>query len=259
MSTNSPKGIDNLHLSIDEVLKNAPEDYDTPSEQAFFANYPVPSGVSARLEFDQKLLTAMHKLSFIGKATSEVSEIINDLAKRQHIKLFAMVDTILNTEEAFNEGYSKQQLAKAFVASVEQPGAAGGYALFEIARGGIHNHETKRNAGKVPDESISHKYADSIYADRKGHLVSAAEFRNGIFKENPLTADEVKAIPFLIGLSQKTYELAGVDHSKHAKSVAKKFADAGLNYESNLIIDKDLERKLQKNQKQQNEPSGPSL
>jgi len=257
MST-TPKGIENLHLSVDEVINKAPEDYDTPSDQAFFASYPVPSGQPANLEFDKKSLSK-HKLSFTGKATPQVSEIIDDLAKRQTMKLFAMVDVILDTEAAFDEGYSKKQLAKAFVASVEQPGAAGGFALYEIARGGIHAHKIKTNAGEVPDDGIGHKYADSIYADRKGYLVSAAEFRSGIFKENPLTADEIKAIPFLIGLSSKVYELAGVDHSKHAKSVAKKFADAGLNYESNLVTDKDMERTIQKNQKIRNEPSSPSL
>lgn len=257
MST-TPKGIENLRLSVAEVINNAPADYENPSDQAFFALYPVPSAQSTKLEFDEKALSS-HKLTFTGKATPQVSEIIDDLAKRQTIKLFAMADAILNSKTAFDEGYSKQQFAKAFVASVEQPGAAGGFALFEIARGGIKTHKMRISAGEVTDEGIGHKYADSIYADRKGYLVSAAEFRVGIFKENPLTADEVKAIPFLIGLSSKIYELAGVDHSKHAKSVAKKFADAGLNYESNLITDKNMERIAQKNQRNRSEPSSPSL
>lgn len=250
------KGIDNYRLAIETIYRKAPENFDVPADNEFFALYRKPVGLPPRdLQFDPT--TPPNSLVFTEKATPEVSDLIDDLAKRQFIKLFAVADAILSADKAFDRGYSKAQFAKEFVSSVEQAGAAGGYALYELGKRAAYAYKINTGA----DESYLNfvqKYASIFYAQRYDHLISAAEFRHGIFKENPLTADEVIAIPFLVGSSPKIYELAGVDHSKHAKSVAKKFADAGLDFESNLISDVAMERMVKIKSKHKNELSGPN-
>jgi hypothetical protein len=57
---------------------------------------------------------------------------------------------------------------------------------------------------------------------------SAQIFRVDEFAKNPLTADEIKAIPALTGFYSQAYEEAGQDHSAHALSVTNKLRDAGF-------------------------------
>lgn len=62
---------------------------------------------------------------------------------------------------------------------------------------------------------------------RDGHLISADEFRSGIFADNPLNNDELKALPYLLNQYQEVYCRVRHDLERHATSCIKKLTFSG--------------------------------
>lgn len=62
---------------------------------------------------------------------------------------------------------------------------------------------------------------------RDGHLISTGEFRSGIFADNPLSNDELKALPYLLNQYQEVYSRVHHDLERHANSCIKKLTFAG--------------------------------
>lgn len=62
---------------------------------------------------------------------------------------------------------------------------------------------------------------------RDGHLISADEFRSGIFADNPLNNDELKALPYLLNQYQEVYSRVHHELERHANSCIKKLTFAG--------------------------------
>jgi hypothetical protein len=62
---------------------------------------------------------------------------------------------------------------------------------------------------------------------REGHLISVDEFRSGIFADNPLNNDELKALPYLLNQYKEVYSRVHHDLERHANSCIKKLTFAG--------------------------------
>jgi hypothetical protein len=77
---------------------------------------------------------------------------------------------------------------------------------------------------------------------RDGHLISADEFRSGIFADNPLSNDELKALPYLFNQYKEVYSRVNHDLECHANSCIKKLTFAGCEASALAIQQSQLDR-----------------
>lgn len=205
---------------------------------------------------------AIHQpyLEFGGEVSVSLIETLTDLAARQEITLLGAVRAILKSETAF-EHVSKQDFSRAMIAAIQQPECAGYYAFNAIGR---KYADIQKNAPLtfIETDVTGARLSDIlIITGRSGFMLSGEEFRTGVFEAEPLTADEIKAVPYLMGVVQDLYATAGVDYSAQLKSTARKLASAGFETEANLMIDVDVERRLKASKPTRRvvENDGPSL
>lgn len=189
---------------------------------------------------------AIHKpyLEFGGEVNVSLIETLTDLAARQEITLLGSIRAILKSETAF-EHVSKQEFSQAMIAAIQQPECAGYYAFNAIGR---KYADSQKNAPLtfLETDVTGARLADIlIITGRSGFLLSGEEFRTGVFKADPFTVDEIKAMPYLMGVVHDLYATADVDYSAHLKSTARKLVSAGFKTEANLMIDVDVEKRLE--------------
>jgi DNA-binding Xre family transcriptional regulator len=77
---------------------------------------------------------------------------------------------------------------------------------------------------------------------RDGQLISVDEFRSGIFAENPLSNDELKALPYLLNQYQEVYCRVRHDLERHASSCIKKLTFAGCDVAALAIQQSQVDR-----------------
>ncbi|WP_338924931.1 hypothetical protein V0M98_35520 (plasmid) [Pseudomonas silesiensis] len=182
-------------------------------------------------------------LQFEGQIDAGLIKTLTDLASRQEITLLGVIRAILKTETAF-EQISKQEFSRAMIAAIQQPECAGYYAFNAIGR---KYADIQKNAPLTFNETgvTGARLSDIlIITGRSGFMLSGEEFRTGAFEAEPFTAEEVKALPYLMGVVPDLYANAGVDYSAQLKSTARKLATAGFETEANLMIDVDVEKGL---------------
>lgn len=175
----------------------------------------------------------------------------------------SFVRAILNTPEAFSK-VSKAEFAKAYLDGIQAPQAApmaalsGMAHLASVKHKQLHPEEQTRATEMIRIAAIYYGVDD--HTRPKKLCISSQEFRIGAFEANPLTADEIKAIPYLGGALREVYELSGQDHSIHASSVVKKMQDAGFNdVASEMVARHDLELKMSKPVRKHDLDDGPGL
>jgi hypothetical protein len=147
---------------------------------------------------------------------------------------------VMNSTRAFPE-ISKQDFAKAYVAAIQQPQCAGFYAVIAMGRhvvnaresagigfGGVNvaKREEYPELNKQVSElaSVAYNHANS---NPSNFLMSGQYFRAGDWEKAPLTADEILAMPFVLGEIPEVYAEVEHDLGRHAESCAKKLESAG--------------------------------
>lgn len=137
------------------------------------------------------------------------------------------IEAIFNSPEAFDR-VSREDLANAYIRAIQTPQAAGYAAAVSLA---VLAHKQWKKSGSNAERDASEmpQFVSISYGGfRSGFGMPSQEFRTGRFEKNPLTEDEIKAIPYLAGAMKQVFDLARQDHSKHAGSVIKKLQDAGF-------------------------------
>lgn len=221
-----------------DVTQDHPDVYGDP----FFGVYAKPAGephklgVRANFSWVADLSTVEKKSPVKFNASIDQGDLksLTESMSRQDILLFngRMIGAALKSEHSFVD-VSKEDLAKAIYEGFQTPQGAVYAALsamasvtFPASKGALITEvtETSRIAG------VAYGLSKNDFEGVTGFCISAQEFRSGDFSANPLTADEIRAIPALIGFYKEVYDIAGLDHdyASHAVSVTKKLQDAGF-------------------------------
>lgn len=200
---------------------------------------------------------------FKGVVTQQVIDDLTTLASRQEMKLFDMIRAVLKSETAF-ESISRKEFCSAMVEAIQQPICAGYYAFNAIGRKFADIRRTTPDSALDNDfHRVGGRMSEIItLAPRSGFLLSGEEFRTGAFAAAPFTVDEIKAVPFLMGVVDDLYATAGLDYSAHVKSAAGKLVSAGLKTEANWMYDVDVQRHMKadiKPPRRVHDNDGPSL
>lgn len=252
----------------ESVLQNAVK----PGEEVFGFFKKVPhteqEPISISLVETQKYErtngeNVLHRsIKFEGSVTPKLIEDLTTLANRQELTLLGTIRTILKSETAF-ENISRKEFSQAMVKAIQQPICAGFYAFNAIGR----KFADMTRDHSIPKDDDFHRMGGRmseimVMAPRSGFLLSGEEFRTGAFAANPFTVEELKAVPFLMGVVDDLYATAGLDYSAHVKSAATKLASAGLKTEANLMYDVDVQRHMKadiKPARRVHDNDGPSL
>jgi hypothetical protein len=171
---------------------------------------------------------------------------------------------VMNSSQAFSD-VTKSEFAKAYVSAIQQPQCAGFYALVAISRRlsdvrvelGINGVSASKpdhplTAQMVALASVAYNLKDSNPSD---FVMSGQYFRAAAWEAAPLTADEVLAMPFVLGEMPEVYAEVEHDLGRHAESCAKKLESAGHPEISAFITKKfELEADVTKPQRKHEDP-----
>lgn len=145
--------------------------------------------------------------------------------------------TIMSLPSSFLE-ISKKDFAAAYLKAAEQPGALATFAL--TALGAVSMSD--------PDDTKRLKYMElmvgKLWGNKGEFLTSAKEFTVNEFASNPLTVDEIKALPFLLGHHQEVYAEVEHNHGVHAESCVTKLRTAGYDFAANLIVENQVQKEV---------------
>jgi hypothetical protein len=174
--------------------------------------------------------------------------------------------SVMNSSKAFSD-VTKSEFAKAYVEAIQQPQCAGFYALVAISRRlsdvrgelglpGVsvlgNNPDNQFTARMVELASVAYNLKDSNPSD---FVMSGQYFRAAAWEAAPLTADEVLAMPFILGEIPEVYAEVEHDLGRHAESCAKKLESAGYPEISAYITKKfELEAEVTKPQRKHEDP-----
>jgi hypothetical protein len=130
---------------------------------------------------------------------------------------------------------TRKEFVSAFVDAIQTPQAATFMAAAALSLtapkseyNGLSFYEPVRSIYTERDW-LSQMATGSTFGNYAMEFVPSAQiFRVDEFAKNPLTEDEIKAIPALTGFYAEAYEEAGQDHSAHALSVTNKLREAGF-------------------------------
>lgn len=137
------------------------------------------------------------------------------------------IASIMKSETAFSE-VSKKEFAESFLSAIQAPQAVPFSAVLALSHA-VKAGEIVRELGR---EQAS--LADMVWAlgeshhRNKGFLLSGKEFTTGAWASNPLTADELRALPYVVGVYREVYDEVGQNHAAHAKSLVGKVVAAGF-------------------------------
>ena len=142
------------------------------------------------------------------------------------------VKSIMDSPKAFSE-VSKKEFVTAYLEAAEQPRAIGLFSLSALCS--VYAKNNKENPSLDRDNSILKKFGlliDRFYnlkseSFRGNYLFSAKEFTVNEFSSAPLTVEEIKALPFLVGLHKEIYAEVEHNHGVHAEACAAKMRSAG--------------------------------
>jgi hypothetical protein len=233
----------------------------TPGEPEEFGIYPKEqrhqSVVSAYASSNADCLTPTERGGYVRKLP-ELKRPINsyDLqglnfdAVSGDFTMFKnnAVKAIMSLRNAFSE-VSKKDFALAYLKASEQPRALATFAF--VALGAVslstaNDHEKTRLTGLLMGR---------LWSKKGQFLVSAKEFTVNEFASNPLTVDEIKAIPFLLGLHQEVYAEVEHNHAVHAEACATKLRTAGYEFAADRILDNLVQKVVKPNRTRDDEPS----
>lgn len=171
---------------------------------------------------------------------------------------------VINSSQAFSD-VTKSEFSKAYVEAIQQPQCAGFYALVAISRRLNDVRVELGIDGVIPSKpdhpltaqmvslaSVAYNLKDSNPSD---FLMSGQYFRAAAWEAAPLTADEVLAMPFVLGEMPEVYAEIEHDLGRHAESCAKKLESAGYPEIAAYITQKfELEAEVTKPQRKHEDP-----
>ena len=129
----------------------------------------------------------------------------------------------------------KQRLADGHFSAMQQVECLGYVAMEAMAK-------AISSPGAAVD--MSAQFVQSLRdQNRDGQIISADEFRSGIFADNPLSNDELKALPYLLNQYQEVYRRVTHDLERHAENCIKKLIFAGCEVAAVAIQDCQAERR----------------
>jgi hypothetical protein len=169
------------------------------------------------------------------------------------------VKAVMNSETAFKE-VSKKQFAECFIGAIQSPQAVPFLALLALS------HAVKSTND---DETLGREQASlgamfwAGYGDhprRSEFLFSGKEFTVGNWAYKPLTADELRALPYVAGVFREVYDEVGQNHASHAKSLVAKVAAAGYPTAARVLAElNEIELPAKKPARQVDLDDGPSM
>jgi hypothetical protein len=247
---NTKSAQSNIPASTTRVTKNGIYDgFDTTMEhpnahgEPFFGLYLRVKGVdspfsdpdryeyaAADSEYAGTPLLYLHKIeeSDLDAMRARLNNPGWNMFSEKHLK--AILNSLSDTTPI-----TRKEFANEFVAAIQTPQAATFMAAAALsvtapksAYNGLRSAEPTRSIF-TEAEWLSQIATGSTHGNYAIEFsVCAQIFRVDDFAKNPLTEDEIKAIPALAGFYAEAYEEAGQDHSAHALSVTNKLREAGF-------------------------------
>lgn len=225
----------------------APENY----AASVFQNYARPESVSSMLYEVAQALKAETGLKVIKdcvkKASASKSPIVHatspfaraltveDMDLMRSAILSRSLDVnpdlirfIGSSPVAFTGDVSKDQFMIGVIDAIQQPEVASFYAHISLA---LVLGELERSSSR---SEMLGKFADSIFELRGKSL--GQSFVTGDFASAPLTAEEIRAIPYVTGYLPEAYDLVEHGLDKHFKPVARKLAAAGMDIQAEAVL-----------------------
>jgi hypothetical protein len=166
---------------------------------------------------------------------------------------------VMGSTKAFTE-ITKQEFAKAHIEAIQQPQCAGFFAVVAMGRvlkdlSQSFGHNSITSPGNFAARTAHPELLTQIgllasvaynlkVANPSDFLMSAQFFRANEWEKAPLTAEEVLAIPFVLGELAEVYAEVEHDLGRHAESCAKKLESAGY-HDVAAYIHKDLALKAE--------------
>lgn len=230
-------------LSLEEMSLDIPVVYKMEGE---------PTKVQAPIIESNKSSSSRIPATFRFRKDSEKSEIAINKAFASSIRTndFTLVRALFATHKTvgLSDGhlaimfhqqnmsvYLKQRLADGHFSAMQQQECLGNVAMEAIS---------KAISKPWGEESVESRLITSLRdKQRKGYLIPADEFRSGIFSDNPLTNDELKALPYLLSQYKEVYGRVAHDLEQHADNCIKKLTFAGCEIAAVMIQNCLLERK----------------
>ena len=156
--------------------------------------------------------------------------------------------TVMSLPNTFSE-VSRKDFSISYLKAAEQPRALAAFAL--VALGSV--------SMSTPDEYEKQRFMALLKGKIWGHkgefLISAKEFTVNEFASNPLTVDEIKALPFLLGQHQAVYAEVEHNHAVHAEACVTKLRTAGYDFAADCIIENQVQKVVKPTRERDDEPS----
>ncbi len=157
----------------------------------------------------------------------DLNELVVALAYQETIPV-RYIDSIMSSKIAFSEEISRKDFSKAFIDGIQQVECAGFYGMMAMAVA------TQRAFSRSP--VVIDRYLGILNSMKSGsYCFSGAYFKCGHFEKNPLTPDEILALPYLFDYAKDLYNLLGISFESHRESVVNKLLDAGFEEEASIL------------------------
>jgi hypothetical protein len=155
---------------------------------------------------------------------------------------------IMSLSKAFSE-VSRKDFSIAYLKAAEQPGALATFAL--VALGAV----SLSTGDELDKTKYTNLLMEKLWGEKGEFLISAKEFTVNEFASNPLTVDEIKALPFLLGHHQEVYAEVEHNHGAHAEACATKLRAAGYDFAADRILENRVQKVVKPARERDDEPS----
>ena len=136
---------------------------------------------------------------------------------------------IMSSKVAFSGEVSKKTFAEALIKATQDVRCVGFYAIALITRCTIPATEN--------DDSAMDRIYKLFYGAGNSPIYARSGFalKSGPFADDPLSIEDMKAVPYLLGYLPDLYVTVGLNYDHMAKVVAKKLLNAGFVEAARLI------------------------
>lgn len=208
-----------------KALVSESDDGNKSYEEIASSFWSKPSSVpSIIFEFNQKIKRLEIDDFNVVLTDKDISAMRHNFLAQEKPLSNKFINTVLKSKYAFIGDVTKEQFCQALVEAVENPKTVAYSAYYCLGNAALKSS----NADSIIDSPDIEFFKTSI--DENGSLIGVNPqiFQTGVFEKNPLTIDEIRAIPRITGYAKKAFEIAGVNDCSLSKSVIEKLKKAGF-------------------------------